>query len=214
MKKQIFFEFYEKPMSSKFVIMRNSAAPLNQKRTVLTQEGIRRLKNCKMELEWGQKAQHLSNLMQKMKNSGYDEKFRLEVLKSSINGYEKILEDHKSGSKPIYRNKDRKENNDWKSKKIFKRENWWKGGGQIANKSVIFVPATPGSELINWLKEVEKDHRKQKQNSMNFQFIEQTGVSLEKLFQKSNPFKEQTCKKFDCIVCDGKGVKFRAEGVG
>ena len=49
---------------------------------------------------------------------------------------------------------------------------------------------------------------------MNFQFIEQTGVSLEKLFQKSNSFKEQTCKKFDCIVCDGKGVKCRAEGVG
>ena len=183
-------------MSSKFVIMRNSAAPLNQKRTVLTQEGIRRLKNCKIELEWGQKAQHLSNLMQKMKNSGYDEKFWLEVLKSSINGYEKILEDHKSGSKPIYRNKDWKEKNYWKSKKIFKRENWWKDGGQIANKSVIFVPATPGSELINWLKKVEKDHRKQNQNSMNFKFIEQTGVSLENWILRRNRkkciYEEQT----------------------
>ena len=71
-KKQIFYEFYEKPMASKFVLMQASAAPLSQKRTVLTQEGIRRIKNCKVELEWDQKAHHLSNLMQKMKNSGYD----------------------------------------------------------------------------------------------------------------------------------------------
>ena len=150
-KNQIFFEFYEKPMSSKFVLMKDSAAPLSQKRTVLTQEGIRRLKNCKLELKWEQKAKHLSDFMQKMKNSGYDEIFRLEVLKSSINGHEKIVEEHINGSKPIYRNKEWKERNNWNSKKKFKKENWWKGGGQTENKSVIFVPATPGSELINWL---------------------------------------------------------------
>ena len=46
-KNEVFYEFYEKPMASKFVILKNSAAPLSQKRTVLIQEGIRRLKNCK-----------------------------------------------------------------------------------------------------------------------------------------------------------------------
>ena len=35
---QIFYEFYEKEISSQFVIMKDSAAPLQQKRTVLTQE--------------------------------------------------------------------------------------------------------------------------------------------------------------------------------
>ena len=54
-KNQIFYEFYEKPLCSKFVLMEASAAPLSQKRTVLTQEGIRRLKNCKVDLDWGQK---------------------------------------------------------------------------------------------------------------------------------------------------------------
>ena len=71
--------------------MKDSAAPLQQKRTVLTQEGIRRLKNCKRELEWEEKAFHMSKFMQKLKNSGYDEKFRLEVAKSSVNGYQKNL---------------------------------------------------------------------------------------------------------------------------
>ena len=34
-----------------------------------------------MELEWEQKAEHLNKFMQKLKNSGYDECFRLEELK-------------------------------------------------------------------------------------------------------------------------------------
>ena len=49
---------------------------------------------------------------------------------------------------------------------------------------------------------------------MNFQIIEQTGVSLERLFQKSNPFREKDCGKQDCVVCDSRGVKCRDEGVG
>ena len=39
MKNQIMFEFYEKPMSSKFVMMKDAAAPMSQERTVLTREG-------------------------------------------------------------------------------------------------------------------------------------------------------------------------------
>jgi hypothetical protein len=63
-------------------------------------------------------------------------------------------------------------------------------------------------------REVEKDQRKENKNLMNFKIIEQTGVSLERQFQKSNPFKKQSCEKSDCIVCDGTGVKCRTEGVG
>ena len=42
---------------------------------------------------------------------------------------------------------------------------------------------------------------------MNIQTIEQTGLSLEKMFQKSNPFKELNCEKEDCVVCDNPGVQ-------
>ena len=201
-------------MASKFVLMKDSAAPLNQKRTVLTQEGIRRLKNCKNVLPWEQKVTHLNKFMQKMKNSGYDETFRLEILKSSINGYEKILEDDSNGIKPVYRSKEWKEKNKWNEKKKFKKENWWKGKGNTQNKSVIFVPATPGGELAKMFRKIEKEQRKENKNMMNFQIIEQTGVSLEKLLQKSNPFKEKDCGKLDCFVCTGDGVKCRVEGIG
>ena len=79
---------------------------------------------------------------------------------------------------------------------------------------MIFVPATPGGELAKMFRKVEKEQRKQNQNSMNFQIIEQTGLSLERLLQKSNPFKEKDCGKFDCMICDGAGVKCRIEGIG
>ena len=152
--------------------------------------------------------------MQKLKNSDYDEKFRLEVLKSSINGYEKIIEDDENGIKPVYRSKEWKEKNNWNSKKKFKKENWWKGKTQIKNKSVIFVPATPQSELAKMFKEVEKEQRKANKNTMNFQILEQTGLSLERMFQKSNPFKKKDCEATNCVVCDGTSIKCRIEGVG
>ena len=99
-----------------------------------------------------------------------------------------------------------------KRKKL--KENWWKGKGNFKNKSVIFVPATPGGELARIFRQVEKEQRIENKNLMNIQIIEQTGLSLEKMLQKSNPFKELNCEKSDCAVCDNTGVKCRTEGVG
>ena len=43
MVQQIYYEFFSKPMKPKLVILSDSALPWQQKRTVLTQECIRRL---------------------------------------------------------------------------------------------------------------------------------------------------------------------------
>ena len=45
-------EFYAKAVSPKSVIHSSSALPDNVKRTVLSQEGLRRLLNCSRELPW------------------------------------------------------------------------------------------------------------------------------------------------------------------
>ena len=42
--------------------------------------------------------------------------------------------------------------------------------------------------------EVEKDQRKENKNLMNFQIIKQTGVSLEKQFQRSNHSRNRVVK--------------------
>ena len=43
--------------------------------------------------------------MQALKNSGYDEKFRGEILNSGIKGYNRILEADRTGERPMYRMK-------------------------------------------------------------------------------------------------------------
>ena len=66
----------------------------------------RRVLNSRRELSCGIKQTHLSNLMQRMKNSGYNLKLRNKVLRAGIKGNNKILEEDKKGSKPLYRSKD------------------------------------------------------------------------------------------------------------
>ena len=120
---QVRFEFYSKPMASQQVMTEASAAPLAQKRTVLTQEGIRIFLNCSVELPWSVKSKHLSNYMQKLKNSGYGFTFRKEILLSLLNGYRKIQEAAQEGIRQMYRRRI------WKKKervvkRMTKKKSW------------------------------------------------------------------------------------------
>ena len=134
---QIRFEFYSKPMASQRVMAEASAAPVSQKRTVLTQEGIRRLLNCSEELPWTQKAKHLSNYMQKLRNSGYSSKFRQEILLSTLSGFKKIQEAAKNGVRPMYRNKNWNKKDRIK-KKLLKKKNWLWNFLEIPNLCTLY----------------------------------------------------------------------------
>ena len=68
------YEFFEKPTKNKRVILEDAALPSNQKRTILTQECLRRLRNTKLELGEELRVKHLNDFMLKMKNSGYCQK--------------------------------------------------------------------------------------------------------------------------------------------
>ena len=79
--------------------------------------------------------------MQKMLNSGYDQRFRKDILMSVKQAFKKILEKHNSGEKPIHRDtyflkEQRAKEKEGKRKKWFKK-----------NNSVMFIPITPGSVL-------------------------------------------------------------------
>ena len=137
---QVRFEFYSKPMAAKKVMLASSAQPWGQKRTTLTQELIRRLLNCSKELTCASRRKHLNNYMQLLKNSGYSQKFRLEILHSGL--YNKILKAERDGIRPVYRPKGWNESARWLDKR--RKKNKWLGPFW---KSCIFVPPTPGSEL-------------------------------------------------------------------
>ena len=64
----------------------------------------------------------------------------------------------------------------------------------------MFVPATPNSELKRKYEAVIKNSK------FNFKIIEKSGRSIKSMTQKSNPFKNKTCRDSDrCMVCSGEG---------
>ena len=82
-----------------------------------------------------------------MKDSGYSEKFILEIVQGGVRGFEKQFESDVSGECPLYRPREFQREKRDKAKKL-KRVAW-----QKPSDSVLFVPSTPGSELAKGLEE-------------------------------------------------------------
>ena len=210
---QIRFEFFSKPMAAKKVMLASSAQPWGQKRTSLTQELIRRLLNCSKELPCSSKRKHLDNYMQLLKNSGYSEAFRIEILKSGVQGYNKILKAEKDGIRPVYRPKGWKESARWLEKRR-KKNNWF----GIFWKSCIFVPPTPGSELKKQMQEKEEKMRAGGREDFPIKIIETAGKTLEQTLVNTDPFDGNKCTDAKCepsrnsknkISCRRNGVCYR-----
>ena len=129
---KIEFEFYEKPTRNKFVILGDSAIPSKQKRTILTQECLRRLRNTQIDLGKDVQTKHLNNFMIKMKNSGHSEQYRKQILDSTLYAFEEMIEADQSGKRPLYRDKNwQKELR--KDEKAQKRLNWYRNRGNDSN---------------------------------------------------------------------------------
>lgn len=79
-----------------------------------------------------------------------------------------------------------------------KRESWYRKGGF---NTVIFVPATSASELKNRYMEEAKGA------IFKVTVVEQSGVTLNRILQRSDPFRENRCNNINCLVCStgGKG---------
>ena len=190
----ILHEHYIKDVSSKMVLHRDSAMSINSKRTILTQECLRILLNCNDKIGWNKIADHLTFFMLRMQASGYDHEFRLEILKSALNAHGKIKETEKDGGK-MYRKRSWKRNERRQERKE-KRKTWYTKGGY---KSVLFIPATPNSEL--------RDRLQQEINRMEIKIkvIERSGTKIIKHLQKNDPFKEKMCDDREkCLVCSGE----------
>ena len=113
----------------------------------MTQEGLRRLRNTKLELGQECQRKHLNKFMLKLKISGYNEKFRREVTDSVLKAHVKMVEDDTNGVKPMYRSRDWNKN-ERDAAKSRKRFNWWNSEkSTIRYRSVLFVTRTPGAVL-------------------------------------------------------------------
>ena len=128
-------------------MLKSSAMPEKVKRSTLTEEGIRRLRNTKRELPWIEKAEILSEFSHKMMLSGYSQKFRLETVKSAVAGYNKQVARSDAGVRPLYRSREWQED-DRRKRKLLTKTSWYR-----PHNAVIFVPATPGAELAGRIRD-------------------------------------------------------------
>ena len=73
------WSFYEKPMKSQYVLMKESAMGKKTKVTTLTQEVIRRLRNTSREAEDSEREEVMTKFAVKMWKSGYREYSRGQI---------------------------------------------------------------------------------------------------------------------------------------
>ena len=80
---RINYEFFEKPTKIPKILLAESAINSRSKRTILTQECLRRFRNTKIELDESVRNEHLNRFMVKMKNAGYSQTYRMQILNSA-----------------------------------------------------------------------------------------------------------------------------------
>ena len=78
-----------------------------------------------MELGESVRNKHLNDFMLKMKNSGYTQKYSIQILKSALKAFQKVVEEDKNGTKPLFRSKQWNMEQRTESKKN-KEKNWYK----------------------------------------------------------------------------------------
>ena len=139
---EIIYKFYKKEVSHHLLMLERSALPAKMKRNSLVQEGMRRLRNTKRELDWSVKSEILSEFSFSLYMSGYSERFRLDIIQSAVIGYERQCERSDNGEIPLHRPRDwNKEKR--RRKKLLTKTSWYR-----PNSVVAFYPQTPDQELL------------------------------------------------------------------
>ena len=198
-KVRLLHEFYQKAVASRMVVHSRSSLPWSTKRTVLTQEVLRVLLRCSPELPRTTVKEHVETYMMRMQFAGYTPEFKGEVVQSAFNAHRKLCDMDRQVTQPLYRPKtwERVERQEERRRK---KTNWFKRGG---NLSVLFIPASPGSELK---KQYEKCIR---ESGVGVKVVEKSGRTIKSIVQRSDPFQEPGCADSEkCLICsggDGKG---------
>ena len=129
------------------------------KRSTLFSEGIKRLVNCSPELPWTTKAKHLSKFSFSLKSSGYSHKYRVELKMGVIAMYKEMQGKVFAGERSWYRT--RQELQQHKVQKGRLSAATWFLTDTVTQ--TLYLPITPGSELLKEMKEKLKERRDRKE---------------------------------------------------
>ena len=189
-------------------MMKSSAVSSSTKRSALTQEAIRRLRNTHEDVPKEEVAEIFNKFAVKMKNSGYSTKFRREIINAGFTSFKRQRTLDEKGEKMMFRSR----NFEKAARKRAKLNNrdWWKRtrAGVESPISVIKVHWTPESKLLKKYQEVCR------KNGVKIKFVEQSGHSLQNLLEKGNPFGDGNCEREDCFPCQSCGGRGKCEKAG
>ena len=193
--RKVWYEHYRKPVANPLLMMQMSAMPAKVKRTTLVQEVVTIRRNIRPGLPWDVTVKHLDNFSKRMKASGYNQNYRYQVLKSGMEGYDKMLEVERRGGRPVNRPRSWGEDERQKKKEL-QGKNWFRAGGFDVP---LFVPHTPHGELAKRMKEMEAKNNQGRE--IRFKIVEKSGVTLEQILRRSNPWSGEKCGRLNCFQC-------------
>ena len=197
----VLYEHYTKPMASSLVIPQRRAVPQKVKKATIAQMAVKILESTSLGLPWSRKAQLLSNLSLRIKQSGYNASFRLNIFKSVLKCWERRLQMDQSGDRPLHRERNWKREERQKEKER-KKETWYtKKEENPLNASPIFCPPTPKSTLASSWKQIAEEIKEQSNGLVSPKIVEQGGVPLKNLVTRTSPMETDKYEKQDCPVC-------------
>ena len=230
-KTRLMFEFYEKPMASKLVIMENSALPHRMKITTLSQEIVRRMRNTCRAVSSKRRGEILSVYMRKLQRSGYSQATREMVATAGVKGYLRMVSDEADGGRRVNRPRQDGEE-ERRYKRLAGKSTWFKGSKKGANKekkprkrrgpargkgqikeidTVMFVPHTPGDVLAQRLQEAE-DMFVENRPGGKVKMVSRGGIAIKDLLSNKNPWSSEGCGRDNCFVCRSKPGRCQREG--
>ena len=129
-KHQLPFSHYMKPMSSRFVIHRNSAMSFNSKVNILVNDLIHIMKRISPHGSKEERKDHVQYYMYRLQFSGYAKEERIKVYRKAKKRFAEMIRNVRTGHDSIYRSKfwhldKRNKEKEHNQKTWFKRKRFW-----------------------------------------------------------------------------------------
>ena len=179
------------------------------KMAVLVEEGLRRLRNTSRGLDWERSRIVMEKWSQKLRRSGYPKTVRHQVIKTSLQRWDKLCEEEDAGIRPVHRPREWKEK-ERRLEKERKREKWHQSReGQVS--APLIIDPTAGN-LAEEMKDVCRKF--EEVTEMRVAVQERAGKALKHL-PKPEPLKTPGCGRDDCFPCKtSRPGKCEKNGVG
>jgi hypothetical protein len=199
----ICFCFYSKEMSSKFFIPFRSAHSNKMKRSMLANEGLRRLLNMSPHLHWNESVKVMNEFSVKMWRSGYPASWREDAVKASIQKYEVMVQEEKDGKSLLFRPKGYRAE-ERKLAKFKKSKLWHKSGVEegVAAGAPLIISPSAGELISKKMKEVCKKFKVE--HNIDVKVFERGGLKIGNI-AKSDPLSPSKCDRNDCFPCTSGG---------